>query len=294
MKKRIETEEDQQQALKLKHHLERVEETEVCVVVSGEQNEIANFKKKGLVIESHRKKMNERDLEKEFKDKDNPFRLVIVCAMWITGFDVPCVSTVYLDRPMKGHTLMQTIARANRVYDDEKENGLIVDYGNAYQKLEEAYAVYGDNRGDKPNDTPETTPADRLEKLAVELEASIEAVRSFLHSVDFELDSLVNANNPMEKLAFIEKAMNCICQNEKTHKEFEVMARDAFRKYKALYPEEEIKPFIRGHNAIEAIYSQLNQKVKSADITEVMMRLQQEVDMRVCVYGLLLLAMILR
>ena len=67
-----------------------------------------------LEIAPHRKKMVERDLEKEFKDEDNPFRLAIVCAMWITGFDVPCVSTVYLDKPIKGHTLMQTIARANR------------------------------------------------------------------------------------------------------------------------------------------------------------------------------------
>ena len=69
---------------------------------------------------------------------------MIVCAMWITGFDAPCVSTVYLDKPIKGHTLMQTIARANRVYDDEKENGLIVDYGNVYKQLEKAYAIYGE------------------------------------------------------------------------------------------------------------------------------------------------------
>ena len=74
-----------------------------------------------LDIEKHRKKMVERDLEKEFKDDNNPFRLVIVCSMWITGFDVPSVSTMYLDKPLKGHTLMQTIARANRVYDEEKK-----------------------------------------------------------------------------------------------------------------------------------------------------------------------------
>ena len=88
--------------------------------------------------------MVERNLEKEFKDAENPFRLAIVCAMWITGFDAQCVSTVYLDKPIKGHTLMQTIARANRVYDDEKENGLIVDYGNVYKQLEQAYSIYGE------------------------------------------------------------------------------------------------------------------------------------------------------
>lgn len=289
LKKRVEQADDQQQELKLKRHLKRVEETEVCVVVSSEQNEVSKFHKMGLDIEIHRKKMVDRDLEKEFKDDDNPFRLAIVCAMWITGFDAPCVSTVYLDKPIKGHTLMQTIARANRVYDDEKENGLIVDYGNVYKKLEEAYAVYGegDSRGEKSSkssdDDATETPAERLQELATELEASIGVVRGFLKGVEFELGSLLDASSPMEKLSLITKAMNCICLNEKTRAEFEFMARDVFRKYKALYPEPEIKPFIRNHNAIEAIYSQLNQKVKSADITEVIMRLQQEVNMSVSI-----------
>ncbi len=287
LKQRIADADDQQQELKLKRDLKRVEETEVCVVVSSEQNEIKKFQKMGLDIETHRKKIVERDLEKEFKDKDNPFRLAFVCAMWITGFDAPCVSTVYLDKPIKGHTLMQTIARANRVYDDEKENGLIVDYGNVYHKLEEAYAVYGEG-DNKPNDgsskTP-TTPAEKLEGLAIELQISISNVLYFLDGIEFNLKDLVNCNSPIEKLSIIQKAMECICLNETTRTEFEFMARDVFRKYKALYPEEQIKPFIKDHNAIEAIYDSLNQKVKSADITDVIRRLQQEVDMSVTVQG---------
>lgn len=290
LNKLIEQAQDQQEELKLKHQLKRVEETEVCVVVSSEQNEVAKFRAMGLEIEPHRKKMVQRDLEKEFKDEENPFRLAIVCAMWITGFDVPCVSTVYLDKPIKGHTLMQTIARANRVYDDEKENGLIVDYGNVYRKLEEAYATYGegDNKGKKnksgdDSDDHSPTPAERLEGLSVELKGSIDNTREFLLSVEFELDLLLNAKNPIEKLALIQKAMNCVCLNEKTRTEFEFKARDVFRKYKALYPEEQIKPFIKEHNAIEAIYEQLNQKVKGADITDVIRRLQQEVNMSVTV-----------
>lgn len=290
LKRRIEQAQDQQEELKLKHHLKRVTETEVCVVVSSEQNEVAKFRAMGLEIEPHRKKMVQRDLEKEFKDEENPFRLAIVCAMWITGFDVPCVSTVYLDKPIKGHTLMQTIARANRVYDDEKENGLIVDYGNVYRKLEEAYATYGegDNKGKKnksgdDSDDHSPTPTERLEGLAVELKNAIDNTREFLQSVEFELNLLLNAKNPMEKLALIQKAMNCICLNEKTRTEFEFKARDVFRKYKALYPEEQIKPFIKEHNAIEAVYEQLNQKVKGADITDVIRRLQQEVNMSVTV-----------
>jgi type I restriction enzyme R subunit len=288
LRKRVEQAEDQQQELKLKKHLKRVEETEVCVVVSSEQNEIAKFQKMGLEIEPHRKKMVDRDLEKEFKDEDNPFRLAFVCAMWITGFDAPCVSTVYLDKPIKGHTLMQTIARANRVYDDEKENGLIVDYGNVYRKLEEAYSVYGEgdtkDGGKKGDDGGGEGPAEPLEGLADELKACIEAVRLFLKDVEFDLAALVSTKSPIERLSLIQKAMNCVCLNEKTRTEFEFMARDAFRKYKALYPEEQIKPFINDHNAIEAIYDRLNQKVKGADIIDVIRRLQQEVDISVTIH----------
>ena len=89
------------------------------MVVSSEQNEVDKFKKLGLDIATHRRKIVE-NLEKEFKDDDNSFQSQLY-VLWITGFDVPSISTIYLDKPIKGHTLMQTIARANRVYDDEKE-----------------------------------------------------------------------------------------------------------------------------------------------------------------------------
>ncbi len=287
LQKRIEDAEDEQQALQLKQHLKRVEETEVCVVVSPEQNEVKKFAKLGLDIEQHRVKMSKRDLEKEFKEEDNPFRMAFVCAMWITGFDAPCVSTVYLDKPIKGHTLMQTIARANRVYDDEKENGLIVDYGNVYKQLEKAYSVYGEGskgKGKQGSDGEgeQTNPVEKLVEMTVELEAAIVVVQEFLQEVKFDLDSLVNAETALVKLAKITEATNAVCLNETTRTQFEVAARDVFRKYKALYPEQQVKSFTRLYNAIEAIYGQLNQKTKSADISDVMRRLQQEVNMSVC------------
>jgi len=284
LKNRIEKAEDQQEELQLKRKLKKVEETEVCVVVSSEQNEVDKFRKMKLEIAPHRKKIVERDLEKEFKDEENPFRLAIVCAMWITGFDAPCVSTVYLDKPIKGHTLMQTIARANRVYDDEKENGLIVDYGNVYKQLEKAYSVYGEG-GDRGGsggsgtggDGGNERPVELLEKLAEELQESIRATKGYLKELGFNLPDLMNAK-PMEKLAKINQATDAICLNETTRAKFEIMARDVFRKYKALYPEEQIKPFIKQFNAIEAIYDQLNQKVKTADIIEIMLQLQTLVN----------------
>ncbi len=285
LKQRIAKAEDQQEALQLGQHLTRVEETEVCVVVSAEQNELDKFKAMGLDIATHRKKMVERDLEKEFKQDENPFRLAIVCAMWITGFDVPCVSTMYLDKPIKGHTLMQTIARANRVYDDEKENGLIVDYGNVYTKLEEAYAIYGEGdtggRG-KPTGTGDgDSPV--APQTAEELNTAVEAVRAFLLSVEFDIASLVECASPIAKLSLINQAMNAVCLNETTRTQFEFLARDVFRKFNALYPEESVKPYLKIKNAIEAVYDRLNQRVKSADITSVIMRLQQEVNMSVLV-----------
>ena len=97
--------------------------------------------------------MNAEDLDERFKDPDDPLRLVFVCAMWMTGFDAPSCSTIYLDRPMRNHTLMQTIARANRVFP-EKENGLIVDYIGVFRNLEKALAIYGAATGDERVDSP--------------------------------------------------------------------------------------------------------------------------------------------
>ena len=176
LKGRIKNAEDQQEEQELQRKYDKVAETEVCVVVSGEQNEVDKFRKMDLDIEVHRKKMVERNLEKEFKDPENPFRLAIVCAMWITGFDAQCVSTVYLDKPIKGHTLMQTIARANRVYDDEKENGLIVDYGNVYEQLEKAYSIYGEGTKGQSGGKGEGKPVEQLAELEGELKKAIQEV----------------------------------------------------------------------------------------------------------------------
>lgn len=277
LKQRIDKSKDEQEEQDLYRKYKRVSETEVCVVVSSEQNEVDKFRKMGLDIETHRRKMVERDLEKEFKDEDNQFRLAIVCAMWITGFDAPCVSTVYLDKPIKGHTLMQTIARANRVYDDEKENGLIVDYGNVYKQLEIAYSVYGEGSKSDKGKKVGGRPTELLIELESELKSAIREVNDNLASLGFELSSLIGAK-PMEKIGLLKTAADCISLNESTRTTFEILARNVFRKYKALYPEKQVKPYVKKYNAIEAIYNQLNQNVKSADVTEIIMELQSIVS----------------
>ena len=116
-------------------------ETGMALIVSQAQNEIADMAEKGLDIRPHRERMLREKLDERFKNGDDPLRLVFVCAMWITGFDVPTCSTIYLDKPMKNHTLMQTIARANRNAPGKKA-GLIVDYVGVFRNLERALAIY--------------------------------------------------------------------------------------------------------------------------------------------------------
>ncbi|MDZ7811317.1 MAG: hypothetical protein U5L11_16360 [Arhodomonas sp.] len=80
-------------------------------------------------------------VDEAFKNAEHPFRIVFVCAMWLTGFDVPSLSNLYLDKPLRAHTLMQAIARANRV-DEGKNNGLIVDYCGILRNLRRALATF--------------------------------------------------------------------------------------------------------------------------------------------------------
>ena len=130
--------------------IEWMEEGLIAPIFSEEQNEVKKFKDKGFDITPHRVLIKQgfelpdgsrMDVETAFKNESHPFRLAIVCAMWLTGFDVPSLSTLYLDKPLKEHTLMQTIARANRV-DEGKENGMIVDYCGIMTHLHDALAIY--------------------------------------------------------------------------------------------------------------------------------------------------------
>jgi len=84
---------------------------------------------------------NNKEIEKQFKNPENPLKIVIVCDMWLTGFDIPSLHTMYIDKPLKNHTLMQAIARVNRVFKD-KPGGLIVDYIGIADNLKKALSIY--------------------------------------------------------------------------------------------------------------------------------------------------------
>jgi type I restriction enzyme, R subunit len=181
-----------QELLEKSRELQWIKETEICVVVSSEQNEIQKFQKWDLDIEPHREKMNTQDLETRFKDEDDPFRFVIVCAMWITGFDVPTLSTLYLDKPLKSHTLMQAIARANRI-SEGKNNGLIVDYIETYTALLDALAIYGSggDEGWKRWRRKTRTTCKTKGRTNQAIRRSIRSNRNFLQDeVNFDLQEL--------------------------------------------------------------------------------------------------------
>jgi type I restriction enzyme R subunit len=277
-KKEIDKITDIQEQLSEQRAYDWAKETEIGVVVSHEQNEIDKFEAWGLDIEQHRLKMNTRDLEKEFKEEHNPFRLAIVCAMWITGFDVKSLSTLYLDKPMKSHTLMQTIARANRIHEG-KNNGLIVDYIETYKALLEALAIYGDS-GSKGNVAKaDEVPVRPLEELIADLSETVEATEFFLKDeCKFDLNSIINASDNLYRIKFIQEGYNALCKNDETRNKFGILSREVFKKYKALMPDNSIYEFKEQRDAINALYSLMNDKIDEADITHLVSQVQYVVN----------------
>lgn len=277
-KKEIEKIEDLQEQLSQQRQWDWAKETEISVVVSHEQNEIDKFEAWGLDIEPHRLKMNTRNLEEDFKAENHPFRIAIVCAMWITGFDVKSLSTLYLDKPMKSHTLMQTIARANRVHED-KNNGLIVDYIETYKALLEALAIYGDSGSKGTPSGTDDVPVRPLEELIADLDETIQATELFLEDdCKFKLISIVNADDNLYRIKYIEEGYNALCKNDETRNKFGILSREVFKKYKALMPDKAIYDFKDKRDAINALYSLMNDIIDEADVTHIVSRVQNVVN----------------
>ena len=269
---------DEQEKLKKQQEWDWSKETEIGVVVSHEQNEIEKFEAWGLDIEPHRLKMNTSDLEKDFKDEKHPFRFAIVCAMWITGFDVKSLSTMYIDKPLKSHTLMQTIARANRVHKD-KNNGLIVDYIETYKALLEALAIYGDSGSKGGTGGGADVPVKPLEELVGELEESVKSIEVFLQEeCQFNLSKIIEVQDRLHKIKHIQEGYNAICITDESKAKFGVLSRELFKKYKALMPDQSIYEFQAQRDAINAIYTMINSKIEEADVTYIVKQVQDVVN----------------
>ena len=263
----------QQETQELNRKLKWMQETEMAVVVSQEQNEIQTFQKWGLDILPHRLKMEKRELDKEFKDKDNKLRVVFVCAMWLTGFDVKTLSCLYIDKPMKAHTLMQTIARANRVAEG-KNNGLIIDYIGIVKALRQALADYTANLegGEDGND-----PTIDKQELIKHVHEAIAAATAFLKEHEFEIQNLIEADN-FFKLFLLKEAANAMCETVEIRKAYCTFATTLLKLWKYLDREDITSEMKQQKDAIEAIYKELQKKRKHADITDLSVAINKIVN----------------
>ena len=257
----------QQEAQELERKLRWMQETEMAVVISQEQNEIQTFRKWGLDIKTHREKMENRELDKEFKDSGNPLRVVFVCAMWLTGFDVKCLSCLYLDKPLKAHTLMQTIARANRVAEG-KSNGLIIDYIGIVKALRKALADYTANAGGLGGADPTVDK----EKLIARIGDTVAKAETFLSERKIDLDLLIAAEG-FAKLSYLQDAANAVCGSIEDKKSFSTYASELKRLMKYTDRDDVTGHVRRQCEAIAAIYGMLQKKRKHTDTTDLMVEI---------------------
>ncbi|MDU5368992.1 MAG: type I restriction endonuclease subunit R [Finegoldia magna] len=259
----------QQESIELERKIKWMQETEMAVVISQEQNEIQTFKKWGLDIKTHRSKMEKRDLDKEFKDSKNPLRIVFVCAMWLTGFDVKCLSCLYLDKPLKSHTLMQAIARANRV-SEGKSNGLIIDYIGIVKALRKALADYTANvSGNEGSD-----PTIDKDELIVRIIETIGKADEFLNENNFDLEMLINAYDFM-KLSYLQEAANAVCGSIEDKKTFTTYASELNRLMKYTDRDDITGHARKKYEAISAIYAELQKKRKHINTTDLMIEINE-------------------
>jgi type I restriction enzyme R subunit len=261
------TDEQRARAAELNARLAIVTSTDMALIVSPGQNEIEQMKKLGLDIEPHRKRMNESDpgLDEKFKDTADPLRLVFVCAMWLTGFDAPSCSTVYVDKPMRNHTLMQTIARANRVFPG-KHSGVIVDYANVFVSLEKALAIYGVGKGGK-------NPVKDKQELVAELRKAVDAATAFCADRGVPMAAIEQLPaGSLERLQQVDDAVNALISPDLLRREFLGHERLVNTLYGAVKPDPAALEFAGRVACLATIADAIGTKLNPnpADISQVM------------------------
>ena len=263
----------------IQKQIDYMKDTDMAVVVSQEQNEIEKFKKLGLKIEKHRRRMVKEDLATKFKDPDNPFSIVFVCAMWMTGFDVPCLSTMYLDKPMKNHTLMQTIARANRVFRD-KVNGLLVDYCGIFRNLQKALAIYGPGEGGDVD-----SPVKPKAELIRELEAAIAEIERVCEENDADIRKIADSDRLMQ-IKYIGDATDALLVNDETKRRYLALASQVDKLFKAILPDPDAKKYADTCSVIRVIAERIKSIVgEDVDIGDVKKKIEDLLNETVEVIG---------
>jgi type I restriction enzyme R subunit len=260
-----------------------MESTIIEIIISEAQNEVRDFERWGINIIPHRVVMKTGfqttdgkrvDVDDAFKDPQHPFRIAIVCAMWLTGFDVECLATLYIDKPMKAHNLMQAIARANRVYPG-KDCGIIVDYNGMLKSLREALAQYA--LGDEEEGGGDGGIVAPIEELVTALVQAIEAAEKHLKELGFDPDRLRGATG-FARIEALRDAVDSLYTSDESKRRFEIMARQVFMRFKALLMEPSAFAYAERHDNIEAIYKKLEEKRDTADVTEVLKELHRIVN----------------
>jgi type I restriction enzyme R subunit len=260
----------------LEQIIKRMQATDMAVVVSPSQNEIAEMKKKKVEIEPHRKRMNREDLDDKFKDSKDSLQIVFVCAMWMTGFDVPCCSTIYLDKPMRNHTLMQTMARANRVFKD-KTNGLIVDYIGVFRNLKRALAIYAPRReGELP-----IKSKDELVKL---LEKAVGETKSLCGQLGIDLDKLTAASG-FDKIKLLDDAVDAVLVNDDTKNRYLVQTRIVMTLFRAIKPDPILTDYVPLHTSLRIIIAKIHSLNPQVDISEIKADIEDLLDRSVFARG---------
>jgi type I restriction enzyme R subunit len=256
---------------KIEGQLARHEHVDMAVMVSQSQNEIADLEEFEIDMRPLRDRINTGNLEEEFKKADSNLRIVFVCAMWMTGFDVPNLSTLYLDKPLKNHTLMQAIARANRVAPDKK-NGLIVDYIGVFRNIEKALAIYAATSG---SDDEIIRSKD---ELADELKGALDLGKKFLVDENIDLAKIISAPAE-EKLLLLEHAANAIVGDIAKKKKFLNLASDIQTTYRAVLPDPSADDFYAEVTAVRVIASRVRDVgTASVDVSQVKKDLEDLLD----------------
>jgi len=257
--------------------IQYITETDMAVIISSSQNEEEIFNKKGLTIKPHRQRLAKENppLDEKFKDANNPLRIVFVCAMWMTGFDAPSCSTIYLDKPMRNHTLMQTIARANRVFGD-KVNGLIVDYIGVFRDLQKALAIYGSASGGDVREGD--TPVQAKTALVDELRSAIDLTLQFCTERGIDFDEIQTTTESFARTKLWNDAVEAILINDDSKQRYLALTQNVNKLYKAILPDPAAGEFNPSLYAFAEITKRIKQLTPHSDITEVKAAVEEILD----------------
>ena len=260
--------------------IQYIAETDMAVIISSSQNEEEIFNKKGLTIKPHRQRLAKEKpgLDDKFKDADNPLRIVFVCAMWMTGFDARNCSTIYLDKPMRNHTLMQTIARANRVFGD-KVNGLIVDYIGVFRDLQKALAIYGSASGGDVSEGD--TPVQSKAALVDELRSAIDLTLQFCTERGINFDEIQTTTESFARIKLWDDAVEAILINDDSKQQYLALTQNVNKLYKAILPDPAAGEFNPSLYAFAEITKRIKQLTPQVEITEVKAAVEEILDLSI-------------